>query len=135
MQGVNYDASQPHGTDPEGVDLAAAEDMATLIANVSTACPSADIVVSGYSQGAAMVHASIKRVSDTVKGHIAAAVTFGDTRNKQDGGEIPGFDTSKTLIICNSGDLVCSGSLVITTAHTTYAARVPEAIAFIESKV
>ncbi|KAH8647952.1 cutinase [Xylariales sp. PMI_506] len=134
VQGVNYDAVA-HGTQPEGVDITAASNMAVLIARVSTTCPSASIVVSGYSQGAAMVHASIKRLSATVQARVNAAVTFGDTRNEQDGGEIPGFPTSKTLIICNSGDLVCDGTLTITAAHFEYGPKVPQAVSFIVSKV
>ncbi|KAI4594262.1 hypothetical protein KJ359_008537 [Pestalotiopsis sp. 9143b] len=134
VQGVNYDAVA-HGTLPEGVDATAANNMATLITKVANTCPDAAIIVSGYSQGAAMVHASIKRVTATVKARINAAVTFGDTRNEQDGGTIPGISADRTLIICNDGDEVCDGTLVITAAHLQYTPRVPEAVSFMQSKV
>ncbi|KAI0156155.1 cutinase [Pestalotiopsis sp. NC0098] len=134
VQGVNYDAVA-HGTLPEGVDATAANNMATLITKVANTCPDASIIVSGYSQGAAMVHASIKRVTATVKARINAAVTFGDTRNEQDGGTIPGISADRTLIICNDGDEVCDGTLVITAAHLQYTPRVPEAVSFMQSKV
>ncbi|ETS85210.1 hypothetical protein PFICI_03235 [Pestalotiopsis fici W106-1] len=134
VQGVNYDAVA-HGTLPEGVDATAANNMATLITKVANNCPDAAILVSGYSQGAAMVHASIKRVTATVKARINAAVTFGDTRNEQDGGTIPGISADRTLIICNDGDEVCDGTLEITAAHLQYTPRVPEAVSFMKSKV
>ncbi|KAK6073170.1 cutinase precursor [Seiridium cupressi] len=134
VQGVNYDAVA-HGTLPEGVDATAAANMATLITTVANTCPSAKIVLSGYSQGAAMVHASVKRVTAAVKARVNAAVTFGDTRNTQDAGTIPGISADKTLIICNDGDLVCDGTLTITAAHLAYGPRVPEAVSFIVSKV
>jgi cutinase len=135
VQGVNYDAQVAHGTLPEGVDAAAAANMATLITNVASTCPSAKIVVSGYSQGAAMVHASIKRLTTAVQARVNAAVTFGDTRNQQDDGTIPGISAARTLIICNDGDLVCDGTLTITSAHLAYGPRVPEAVSFMVSKV
>jgi cutinase len=109
--------------------------MATLITTIANDCTSSNIVVSGYSQGAAMVHASIKRLTTAVQARVNAAVTFGDTRNQQDGGVITGFDPSKTLIICNDGDEVCHGTLTITAAHLAYGPRVPEAVSFIVSKV
>lgn len=43
-----------------------------------TKCPSTHVVVSGYSQGAMLVHNAAKSLSSDVTGKIAAAVTFGD---------------------------------------------------------
>lgn len=123
-----------HGTLPDGVDATAAANMASLINNVASTCPSAKILLSGYSQGAAMVHASVKRLTTAVKARITAAVTFGDTRNQQDGGQIPGLSTDRTLIICNDGDLVCEGTLEIKAPHLQYGPRVPEAVSFFVSK-
>lgn len=134
VQGVNYDAVA-HGTLPDGVDATAAANMATLINSVASTCPDADILLSGYSQGAAMVHASVKRLTATVKARINAAVTFGDTRNTQDAGQIPGLSADRTLIICNDGDLVCDGTLEIKAPHLQYGPRVPEAVSFLVSKV
>ncbi|KAJ8113880.1 hypothetical protein ONZ43_g5044 [Nemania bipapillata] len=64
------------------------------------------------------------------------AVTFGDTQRQHDGGgRIPGLDAARTLILCNVGDLVCEGTLVITGAHLSYTASVPAAVSFIVNKV
>lgn len=124
-----------HGTLPEGVDATAANNMATLITSVANTCPDAKILLSGYSQGAAMVHASVKRITAAVAARVNGAVTFGDTRNQQDGGTIPGLSSDKVLIICADGDLVCDGTLEITSAHFSYGPRVPEAVSFFVSKV
>ncbi|KAI0142173.1 cutinase-domain-containing protein [Pestalotiopsis sp. NC0098] len=134
-QGVNYPAALLDNLLEGGTDLTYATDLGNNITAAAAECPDAQFVVSGYSQGAAIVHGAIPDLSDAVKAQIAAAVTFGDTRKEQDGGQIPDFDTSKTLIICNDGDLVCNGTLIITEAHTEYNATVPTAVSFIQSKV
>lgn len=134
-QGVNYPAALLDNLLEGGTDLTYATDLGNNITAAASECPDAQFVVSGYSQGAAIVHGAIPDLSDAVKAQIAAAVTFGDTRKEQDGGQIPDFDTSKTLIICNDGDLVCNGTLIITEAHTEYNATVPTAVSFIQSKV
>jgi len=36
---------------------------------------------------------------------------------KQDNGQIPNFPRDKTVVICNRGDAVCSGSLAILPPH------------------
>ena len=73
--------------------------------------------------------------SAAVKAKIAGAVTYGDTRKQQDNNRIPNFPTEKTKIICNTGDLVCSGTLTITSAHLDYVRRVPEAVTFLVGRV
>lgn len=65
---------------------------------------------------------------------MIAAVTFGDTQNQQDKGQIPNFDPAKTKIICNVGDAVCIGTLTILPAHLTYGARADEGVDFIAGK-
>ena len=88
-----------------------------------------------FSQGAALVHRAVEDRSSSVKARIAGAVTYGDTRNQQDGGRIPNFDTAKTKVICNSGDAVCSGTLTILPAHLDYVRRVPEAVSFLVARI
>lgn len=63
-----------------------------------------------------------------------AAVTFGDTQNTQDDGQIPDFPINKTLIICNTGDAVCQGTLLILEPHLNYTGRAAEAVNFFVSK-
>lgn len=134
-QGVNYPADLLDNLLPDRTNLAYATELGANITAAAKECPDAQFVISGYSQGAAVIHGAVPGLSDAVKAQIAAAVTFGDTMNEQDDGQIPDFDTSKTLIICNEGDLVCNGTLVITSAHLDYTSSVPTAVSFITSKL
>jgi cutinase len=134
-QGIDYPASLLGNLYPGGVPASSAEDAAELITNAANACPSSQLVVSGYSQGAALVHRSIERVSAAVSARIAAAVTYGDTQRQQDNGVIPNLTPSKSLIICHDGDLVCEGTLIITDAHFGYENDAPQAVDFIVSRL
>ncbi|KAJ2970233.1 hypothetical protein NUW58_g9758 [Xylaria curta] len=93
------------------------------------------LVLSGYSQGAALVHAATKQLPAAVLNKVAAAVTYGDTRKKQDGGVVPNITPSRSLILCHDGDRVCDGTLIITDAHHDYQDLAPTAVNFIVSKV
>lgn len=62
-------------------------------------------------------------------------VTFGDTQNLQDNGQIPNFPREKVKIFCNAGDLVCVGTLTITPAHLTYGADAGAAAAFLIQRI
>jgi cutinase len=135
VQGIDYPATLEGNEDPGRCPAAYAKKMGTLITSASTACPKAALVVAGYSQGAAMVHASIKTLTTTTVTHIAAAVTFGDTYFQQDGNIIPNIPAEKTKIFCNKGDLVCNGTLDITSAHTNYKPSVAPATTFIQGRI
>jgi cutinase len=102
-------------------------------------CPNSAVVAAGYSQGAALIAAAISDLDATVQEQVVGAALFGYTKNLQNGGEIPDYPADQTLVECATGDLVCTGSLVITPAHLSYndeargqaadflAARVPAA--------
>lgn len=134
-QGVEYPALLIDNLRSGGCDPEDADNMRALITKAATQCPSSKLVVSGYSQGAALVHRSIESATVEVKNRIFAAVTFGDTQKAQDGGQVPNFDASKTLILCHDGDRVCDGTLIVTDAHSDYHDLAPEAVDFIVSKV
>ncbi|KAI3317374.1 carbohydrate esterase family 5 protein [Xylariaceae sp. AK1471] len=134
-QGLDYPADLLDNLRSGGCDPDDAENMRDLITQAATQCPGSELAVAGYSQGAALVHASVEILDQSVRNKIVAAVTFGDTQKEQDGGQIPNFDPAKTLILCHDGDLVCSGSLIITDAHYDYDDLAPEAVSFIVSKV
>lgn len=129
-----YSASLLGNLASGGAPSGEAAAFAAQITAGATKCPNAGIFVSGYSQGAALVHRAVEQLTPAVMSQIRAAVTFGDTQKQQDGGRIPNFDPSKTLIICRTGDLVCRGTLIITSSHSDYSPLVPEATAFIVSK-
>jgi cutinase len=134
-QGLEYPADLLDNLRAGGCDPDDAKHMRDLITQAATQCPSSELAVAGYSQGAALVHASIEILDQSVRNRIVAAVTFGDTQKKQDGGKIPNFDPARTLILCHDGDLVCSGTLIITDAHHDYEDLAPQAVSFIVSKV
>ncbi|RYC61659.1 hypothetical protein CHU98_g4536 [Xylaria longipes] len=80
-------------------------------------------------QGVALAHAAVEQLSSSARARIfAAAVTYGETQKRQDGGKIPNFDASKTLILCNTGDLVCDGTLIITSDHLSHISSVPSGV-------
>ncbi|KAI0536269.1 carbohydrate esterase family 5 protein [Xylaria digitata] len=135
IQGVKYSAALLNNLLPGGCNPAEAKDFATMLSGAATSCPSSKLVVSGYSQGAALVHAAVEQLTSSARARIFAAVTYGDTQKKQDGGKIPNFDSSKTLILCNNGDLLCEGTLIITAAHLDYIPSVPSGVSFIVSKL
>lgn len=130
-QGVEYPAALLDNLKDGGCDPEDAEKMAALITQAATQCPDAKLVVSGFSQGAAMVHRSVEQLDAATAGRIVAGVTYGDTQNEQDGAAIPGLAADRTLIICHEGDLVCEGTLIITLAHGGYENEAPEAVEFI----
>ncbi|RYP16623.1 hypothetical protein DL765_005014 [Monosporascus sp. GIB2] len=134
-QGVEYPASLLDNLRKGGCDPEDARNMAALITQAAVKCPASKLVVSGFSQGAALVHRSVEQLPSSVRARIFAGVTYGDTQRKQDNGRIPGLDASKTLIICHDGDLVCEGTLIVTGAHDNYELDAPEAVEFIVSKL
>lgn len=133
VQGINYSAGLGGNFEEGGCPPEEAAEMTALLTKAATSCPNAKLVVAGYSQGAAMVHRSIEAAPAATVAKIAAAVTFGDTQKAQDGGKIPNIAVAKTKIYCNSGDLVCQGTLIITGAHTDYLSSVNPAVAFIKT--
>ncbi|KAF1987978.1 carbohydrate esterase family 5 protein [Aulographum hederae CBS 113979] len=135
VQGVDYRAGLATNFLPQGADPLGTMDMANKLVQASRKCPSTIIVAGGYSQGAAITHASIQGLPIGVKNQIAGVVTFGDTQRLQDLGAIPGFPRDKLLIICAIGDTVCDGTLIITAAHLVYAANAPEAVNFLAGKI
>ncbi|KXH50233.1 cutinase [Colletotrichum nymphaeae SA-01] len=134
-EGVDYAAGLttnflPGGADPVGVD-----EMKRLLTDATNKCDKSKIVAGGYSQGAATAHRAIENLPDSVKSKILGVVTYGDTQNQQDKGQIPNFPKDKLKLICNEGDKVCTGTLEITPAHLDYERNVPEAVDFLTGKI
>ncbi|KAH6999939.1 cutinase-domain-containing protein [Ilyonectria destructans] len=130
VQGVEY-AADVAGI-MQGGDTAGTAKMASLVQEAMTKCPSTHVVVSGYSQGAMLVHNAAKSLSSDVTGKIAAAVTFGDPYQKQ---AVTGVSADRFKVFCHAGDTVCSGTGVITAAHLTYSQDADAAAAFVVSAI
>lgn len=77
------------------------------------------------------MHRAVEGLGQAVKDKIAGVVTFGDTQAWQDSGRIKGYPPEKTLIICNVGDALCSGTIIVVPIHFDYTKWVPTAIQFL----
>jgi cutinase len=78
--------------------------MAALVEQALKQCPSTKIIVSGYSQGAMVVHnAFSKGVSAS---QVSGAVVFGDPLKRQ---AISGLSTDKVKEFCGTSDQICGG--------------------------
>ena len=105
--------------------------MASLGNTILSRCPNTKIALSGYSQGACVVHNAVTAGGlDASK--VSAVVLFGDPFNGQSVGAVP---ATKVLEICADGDHVCdgSGTFQITQAHLSYGGNAAQAASFIES--
>ncbi|KAI1114127.1 carbohydrate esterase family 5 protein [Nemania sp. NC0429] len=134
-QGLDYPAELLDNLRAEGCDPVDVGSLMALVARAAGECPDSKLVLSGYSQGAALVHAAARRLGPEVIARVAAAVTYGDTRKEQDRGLVPGIDPSRSLILCHDGDLVCDGTLIVTDYHYDYDDLAPTAVEFIAGKV
>jgi cutinase len=139
VQGVNYAALLSTNYLPGGTDLISENEMKSMLRLADTKCPNAQIVVSGYSQGAAVVHRAVEDMDDSIKNKIAAAVTFGDTQWRRDNEQIPNFPKDKFKVFCGGliRDTVCDGNLAaaVLAPHLSYGSDAGEAADFLASKL
>jgi cutinase len=120
---------QPSGTDEKSIKIGT-----TAFQRAAQACPI--IVAGGYSQGAAIMHNVIpRRLSPDILSRIVGVVLYGDTRNRQDNGIIPGFPVNRVRMFCNSNDGVCGGKLVINAGHLAYANQIAAGANFLAESV
>ncbi|KAI6777758.1 uncharacterized protein J7T54_000563 [Emericellopsis cladophorae] len=139
VQGVNYDAALAPNYLPGGTDRESEEEMKSMLRLAHTKCPDADIVVSGYSQGAAVVHRGVEDIEEEIKDKIKGAVCFGDTQFRRDDGQIPNFPRDRYKVFCGGlvRDSVCDGNLAgaVLAPHLGYGSDAPEAADFLASKL
>jgi hypothetical protein len=135
---VNYPASNEWSTGLQGISDAGAH-----VVNMATNCPKTKMVLSGYSQGAAVMgfvtSAQVpegvdpttvpKPLDPSIADHVAAVVLFGtpNTRAMNVLGQpqvvIGPIYQAKTIKVCAPGDPVCSDGMNFA-AHDTYAGDV-----------
>lgn len=98
-------------------------------------CPNSVIVAGGYSQGAAVNHRAIEDLDPAVQDQIAGVILYGDTQKEQDNEQIPNFPANKVKIICQPGDAVCEGTLLVLPPHLTYGVRADEGVDFLTTQI
>lgn len=104
--------------------------MASLVKASKSQCPSSKIILSGYSQGAMVVHNAFRQgVSGT---DVAGTVVFGDPLKSQ---PISDVDAAKTKGFCASADSICGGGNDLQGSHLSYGSVGGEAANFIVSVV
>ncbi|ROW03065.1 hypothetical protein VMCG_05746 [Cytospora schulzeri] len=143
VQGVDY-AADAAGIASEAT--AAGPGTKAMVADVQSAlskCPNTQIVLSGYSQGAMLVHNTMSSLSAAQAAKVKVALTFGDPF----GGQAPkGIATGAFKTFCASGDSVCdlgiagspsSGGTASSSAsgHLGYGADTGAAATFVKGKV
>lgn len=130
IQGVNYPATVLGflaGGDAQGTTT-----LFNLINTTASRCPSTKIVVSGYSQGAQLVHKALQRLTAAQAARVNAVVTFGDADRDTSFGLV---NVANTLIICHEGDLICENTAILTPQHSNYEQDAPTAAAFVAARV
>ena len=91
-------------------------------------CPRTRVVLSGYSQGAQVVHNSVNRLPTSTIAQISSVVLFGDPDSPQ---PVVGIPSSRQLNMCHLTDHICHGGDLVTLPHFTYAGDVKEAAEFV----
>lgn len=120
---------------------------ASLVTLAFSQCPDTQVVVSGYSQGAQLVHLAAAQLPDATMSKVSAVVTFGDPCKhisdpagskrleanilKDSTEAVANMDASRVLVICHQGDVICQGGSVILYPHLTYAKDATPAAAFV----
>ncbi|KAI9708040.1 MAG: hypothetical protein M1820_004244 [Bogoriella megaspora] len=130
VQGVNnYPASVPEfciGGSPSG-----SQNLAQLISQTRTKCPKTKLSVSGYSQGAQVVHNAASQLSAADTAFVNSVILFGDPDNGKPVGKIPSYKVSTD---CHAGDNICAGGETILEPHLSYCRDVAVEAAFAKAR-
>jgi len=116
VQGVNHYAADVAGFNAGGSD-AGAQNMAGLIKSTIAQCPHTKLCVSGYSQGAQVVHKAVKLISAKEAAFVNSVVLYGDPDDGQAVGAVP---AGKVSTDCHLGDDICLGGNLIFPPHLDY---------------
>ena len=101
--------------------------MATLVQQALTQCPNTKIIISGYSQGAMVVHNAFR--NGLASTQVAAAILFGDPMRRSAVGDLP---TAKVQQFCGPSDAICGAGSAggSTGGHLSYGSDADAAAAF-----
>ena len=127
--GPKYQATLKANALPVGTSDTAINEAKGLFEQAAEKCPDTQIVAGGYgyvyifptcflkskmvlvdtndgdddSQGTAVMHGAIPKLSDDIKNKIKDVALFGDTRNQHDNGQIPDFTKPRPRFIVRLG--------------------------------
>ncbi|KAF8151758.1 cutinase [Crassisporium funariophilum] len=130
FEGVDYPANVRGFL--AGGDAGGARTMANSVTTTAQNCPNAKIVMSGYSQGAQVVHLAAASLSPALQNRVNAVVTFGDPNRDE---TLPGVLEGRRKTFCAAGDLICDGKAQIRAPHLSYGGDAPEAASFVAARV
>ncbi|KAK0102929.1 hypothetical protein ONS95_000879 [Cadophora gregata] len=116
IQGVNYEAQAAGFL--AGGSVKGATMMASLINSTLVTCPSTPLLLSGYSQGAQLVHLATSMLPSDTASKIASIILFGDPKN---GTTIQGVESARIRTFCHAADIICKGGEAVLKDHLTYA--------------
>ncbi|KUI69608.1 Cutinase [Cytospora mali] len=143
VQGVDYAADAAGITEEIGSDGPGTQAMVKDVQTALSKCPDTQIVLSGYSQGAMLVHNTMSSLTSTQAASVKVALTFGDPFV---GESIKNLDSGSFKSFCATGDSVCltgassspsSGGTTSasTSGHLGYGADTGTAATFVKGKV
>ncbi|KAK6074428.1 cutinase [Seiridium cupressi] len=139
IKGITYPADSAGITSEASGSGPGSQAMTKAAQQALSSCPQTKVILTGYSQGAMVVHNSAKQLGSQVSA-VGAAVTFGDPFKTQ----LPtGIAAAKFHTFCASGDSVCGSTGTCagtggcasqsTSGHLGYGADVNTAASFIKS--
>ncbi|KAH7065428.1 cutinase [Macrophomina phaseolina] len=147
VQGVDYAASAG-GIATEVTGGAGTQAMVADVQKAVQKCPDTQIVLSGYSQGAMLVHNTANKLAGDQASKVKAAVTFGDPFKSQALKNVPegAFKTfcATSDPVCGAGGVGALGgagassggtSSSSTSGHLGYGTDAGAAATFVKSKV
>lgn len=125
--------------------------MALMVNKTAAACPSTKLVLSGYSQGAQVVHNAMQLINNgtrhpgtngtaqpfakhaaAINSRVMSVVLFGDPKN---GTAVSGPQEGRVLSLCNPQDDICAkNGDIITLDHLTYNQNAAQAAMFVMQK-
>ncbi|KAI9879814.1 MAG: hypothetical protein M1830_006996 [Pleopsidium flavum] len=130
VQGVDYGATIDGYL--EGGDPAGAATLASLAEQAASQCPKTQIILSGYSQGAQVVHLGAAQIPALVASRVTAVVLFGDPEKGQ---RLQNISADNVSTFCFVSDLICYGKPIVLPSHLSYSLDAYAAAAFVKSKV
>lgn len=144
VTGVAYAASAGGiATEIGGKGGAGTQAMVKAVTDALASCPDTQIVLSGYSQGAMLVHNTMNNLDAGQAAKVKAAVTFGDPFVGQ---AVKGVPEGSFKSFCASADTVCAAGVgaspsaggtksASASGHLGYGSDVTAAAEFIKGKV